>query len=232
MKNILSFAKLFVIALILAVLLNNFVVANATIPTDSMETTVMVGDRIIANRLAYKSSDPKRGDIVIFMPPDGEDVPFLKRIIGLPGETIEGKNNKVYINGKALEESYLDDDQVQDDFGPFTIPEGSYFMMGDNRIDSYDARYWDNKFVKKEDIMKDMKKEAETRVKYRYLLEAIVKAEKIEISEKDAKAELKKMAEDYKMTEEDLLKEFNNSLEVLKYDLAMRKAIEVLKENN
>lgn len=153
MKSILNFAKLFVIALILAVLLNNFVVANATIPTDSMETTVMTGDRIIANRLAYKSSDPKRGDIVIFMPPDGEDVPFLKRIIGLPGETIEGKNNKVYINGKALEESYLDDDQVQDDFGPYTIPEGSYFMMGDNRIDSYDARYWDNKFVKKEDII-------------------------------------------------------------------------------
>ena len=86
--------------------------------------------------------------------------------------------------------------------------------------------------VTKEKVKEDMKKEAETRVKYRYLLEAIVKAEKIEISEKDAKAELKKMAEDYKMTEEDLLKEFNNSLEVLKYDLAMRKAIEVLKENN
>lgn len=153
MKSILNFAKLFVIALILAVLLNNFVVANAIIPTDSMETTVMTGDRIIANRLAYKSSDPKRGDIVIFMPPDGGDVPFLKRIIGLPGETIEGKNNKVYINGEPLEESYLDDDQVQDDFGPYTIPEGSYFMMGDNRIDSHDARYWDNKFVKKEDII-------------------------------------------------------------------------------
>ena len=86
--------------------------------------------------------------------------------------------------------------------------------------------------VTKEKVKEDMKKEAETRVKYRYLLEAIVKAEKIEISEKDAKAELKKMAENYKMTEEDLLKEFNNSLEVLKYDLAMRKAIEVLKENN
>ena len=86
--------------------------------------------------------------------------------------------------------------------------------------------------VTKEKVKEDMKKEAETRVKYRYLLEAIVKAEKIEISEKDAKAELKKMAEDYKMAEEDLLKEFNNSLEVLKYDLAMRKAIEVLKENN
>ena len=70
--------------------------------------------------------------------------------------------------------------------------------------------------LSEEKVKEDMKKEAETRVKYRYLLEAIVKAEKIEISEKDAKAELKKMAEDYKMAEEDLLKEFNNSLEVLK----------------
>ena len=77
-----------------------------------------------------------------------------------------------------------------------------------------------------------MKKEAEARVKYRYLLEAIVKEEKIEIADKEAKEELKKMADTYKMTEEELLKEFNDSLEVLKYDLAMRKAIEVLKENN
>ncbi|MGM9876953.1 MAG: trigger factor [Bacilli bacterium] len=86
--------------------------------------------------------------------------------------------------------------------------------------------------VTKEKVKKDMKKEAEARVKYRYLLEAIVKEEKIEIADKEAKEELKKMADTYKMTEEELLKEFNDSLEVLKYDLAMRKAIELLKENN
>ena len=86
--------------------------------------------------------------------------------------------------------------------------------------------------VTKEKVKEDMKKEAEARVKYRYLLEAIVKEEKIEIADKEAKEELKKMADTYKMTEEELLKEFNDSLEVLKYDLAMRKAIEVLKENN
>ncbi len=85
--------------------------------------------------------------------------------------------------------------------------------------------------VTKEKVKEDMKKEAEARVKYRYLLEAIVKEEKIEIADKEAKEELKKMADTYKMTEEELLKEFNDSLEVLKYDLAMRKAIEVLKEN-
>ena len=86
--------------------------------------------------------------------------------------------------------------------------------------------------ITKEKVKEDMKKEAEARVKYRYLLEAIVKEEKIEIADKEAKEELKKMADTYKMTEEELLKEFNDSLEVLKYDLAMRKAIEVLKENN
>ena len=86
--------------------------------------------------------------------------------------------------------------------------------------------------ITKEKVKEDMKKEAEARVKYRYLLEAIVKEEKIEIADKEAKEELKKMADTYKMTEEELLKEFNDSLEVLKYDLAMRKAIEVLKDNN
>lgn len=86
--------------------------------------------------------------------------------------------------------------------------------------------------ITKEKVKEDMKKEAEVRVKYRYLLEAIVKEEKIEIADKEAKEELKKMADTYKMTEEELLKEFNDSLEVLKYDLAMRKAIEVLKDNN
>ena len=86
--------------------------------------------------------------------------------------------------------------------------------------------------ITKEKVKEDMKKEAEARVKYRYFLEAIVKEEKIEIADKEAKEELKKMADTYKMTEEELLKEFNDSLEVLKYDLAMRKAIEVLKDNN
>lgn len=85
--------------------------------------------------------------------------------------------------------------------------------------------------AKKEDILKEMKKEAKIRVEYRYLLEAIVKAEKIEVSDKDAKEEIKKMAKTYKMAEEDIMKELGN-LEIVKYDLAMRKAIEILKENN
>ena len=98
-------------------------------------------------------------------------------------------------------------------------------------IDREQAIIYALKNAKKEDIMKDMKKEAEKRVAYRYLLEAIVKAEEITISDKDAKDEVKKMADMYKMTEEDIMKELG-SLEVVKYDLAMQKAIELLKENN
>ena len=85
--------------------------------------------------------------------------------------------------------------------------------------------------AKKEDIMKEMTKEAKVRIEYRYLLEAIVKEEKIKVSDKDAKEEVKKLCEQYQMTEEDLMKELG-TLEVVKYDLSMRKAIEVLKENN
>ena len=103
-------------------------------------------------RQAYLFSDPKRGDIIVFPFPDDEKVDFIKRIIGLPGETIEGKNGYVYINGKKLVEKYVTS-LLDEDFGPYTVPKDSYFMMGDNRSISDDARYWDNKFVKRSKIM-------------------------------------------------------------------------------
>ncbi len=81
-------------------LLNRFVVINAKIPSQSMETTLMIGDRLFGNRLAYLNSDPKRYDIVIFHYPDDESQLFVKRLIGLPGDTIEVKNGVVYINGE------------------------------------------------------------------------------------------------------------------------------------
>ncbi|KIR02344.1 Signal peptidase I [Lachnospiraceae bacterium TWA4] len=152
MKYVWEFVKIFVVAAALAFILNNYIIVNAKIPTGSMESTVMTGDRIIANRLAYKFEDPKRGDIVIFMPPDEVDIPYLKRVIGLPGETIECKDNQVYINGTPLKEDYLKED-TQEDFGPYTIPADSYFMMGDNRNDSLDARYWENKYITKDAML-------------------------------------------------------------------------------
>lgn len=142
------------LAIILAVVLNMFIVVNAVIPSASMETTIMTGDRIFGNRLAYLNSDPKRGDIVIFRFPDDEKQLFIKRVIGLPGETLAVYNGLVYINGSdtPLDEPYVNGIPVGD-YGPVTIPEGAYFMMGDNRNNSADSRYWDNPFVYKDKIL-------------------------------------------------------------------------------
>jgi signal peptidase I len=123
---------------------------KAYIPSGSMENTLMPGDIVWTNKITYKITGINRGDIMIFYPPDLEgtddDTIYIKRVIGLPGETIEGKDGYVYIDGEKLEESYVMD-LLDDDFGPYTIPEDSYFMMGDNRSGSFDSRYWDNKFV-------------------------------------------------------------------------------------
>lgn len=127
------------------------IVTNVQVPTSSMEKTIAEGSRLIVNRTAYWTSRPERGDIVVFPCPDtGER--YIKRIIGLSGETIEGKGGSVYIDGQQLEEPYLTSEE-QDDFGPFKIPEGQYFMMGDNRNHSWDSRYWSTPFVKGSDIV-------------------------------------------------------------------------------
>ncbi|MDF2543713.1 MAG: hypothetical protein K0S47_3431 [Herbinix sp.] len=151
MKEIISWILVFVTAIALAFFINRFVIFRVKIPTGSMENTIMVGDKVITYHLAYLFSDPDRGDIVVFPFPDDVSVDYIKRIIGLPGETIEGKDGLVYIDGEPLEEDYVLD-PLDSDFGPYVIPEDSYFMMGDNRTDSADARYWENKFVHKKDI--------------------------------------------------------------------------------
>ena len=115
------------IAAVFAVVLfvNNFLLINARIPSSSMEETIMMNDRIFGNRLAYKSDDPKRFDIVIFRYPDDPSTLFIKRIIGLPGETVEIRSGKVYIDGSAepLDDSFCKE-EPRGDFGPFTVPEG------------------------------------------------------------------------------------------------------------
>ena len=127
---------------------------NATVPSGSMEPTVMTGDRVIGLRLAYMFSSPKRGDVIVFKYPDDRSVQYLKRIIGLPGEKVEIKDGKVYINDseEPLEEEYLTVVPT-DNYGPYFVPEDSYFMLGDNRNNSKDSRYWKNTYVKKEDIV-------------------------------------------------------------------------------
>lgn len=146
LTEILDITKIFFTALAIAITVNTCLIVNASVPTGSMETTVMTGDRIVINRLAYKLDSPKRGDIVSFILPDDGTSQYLKRIIGLPGETLEGKDGVVYIDGAPLDPDYTDQ-VINEDFGPFTIPDGCYFMMGDNRNNSWDSRFWKNKYV-------------------------------------------------------------------------------------
>lgn len=156
LKEALSWVFTFAAAILVALVLKNFVIINATVPTGSMENTIMPGDDLFGFRLAYQFSEPKRGDIIIFKYPDDEEEKYVKRIIGLPGETVRISNAKVYINDSKtpLQEDYLKDEWTVAT-GPFEfeVPEGSYFVMGDNRNDSWDARYWDNTYVARDKII-------------------------------------------------------------------------------
>lgn len=149
-----DYIKIFIIGIAAALLINSTIIVNATIPTGSMKNTIQPGDKVIGFRLSYKFNEPERGDIIIFKYPDDETKLYIKRVIGLPGEEIEIKGGKVYVNGVAepLEEPYIKD-EPQGDFGPYEVPEDAYFVMGDNRNNSWDARFWDNTFVKKEKIL-------------------------------------------------------------------------------
>lgn len=154
-KEILSWVEVILVSLALAWVLGNFVVMNAYIPSASMENTLVEGDRVIGSRLSYKFHNPERGDIIMFKYPDDEKRDFIKRVIGLPGETVTVKGGKVYINDSniPLDEEYLKEPPFNEDIGPFEVPEDSYFVMGDNRNNSHDSRYWKNHFVKKDKIL-------------------------------------------------------------------------------
>jgi len=151
LKEIGSWVILFVIAVAIALFINRFVIFRVEVPTGSMEDTILVGDKVVTFRLSYLFNDPERGDIVVFPYPDNEEEDYIKRIIGLPGETVEGKDGLVYIDGEPLEEHYIKE-EIDRDFGPYEVPEDHYFMMGDNRNESADSRYWDNKFLLKDKI--------------------------------------------------------------------------------
>ena len=147
-----SWAKCILIGIVLALVLDFLVIANARVPTGSMEDTIPVGARIIGFRHAYMMNEPQRGDIIIFKFPDDESVNYVKRVIGLPGETVLIEDGEVYIDGEPIEEPYLDTVTLGY-YGPYTVPEGSYFVMGDNRNDSRDSRFWDNTYVAKDKII-------------------------------------------------------------------------------
>ena len=154
-KEILSWTVEILITLVIAFTFVYFIGLRTSVVGQSMSETLESGDEILVNRFIYKVSDPKPNDIIVFLPNGNEKSHYyVKRVIGLPGETVEIVDGKVYINGSdtPLEEPYLPE-PMEGSYGSYTVPEGSYFMLGDNRNNSRDARYWENKFVKKEKII-------------------------------------------------------------------------------
>ena len=136
-REALSWVICIVVTILLTEFILNFVIINANIPSGSMENTIMTNDKLIALRTSYWFKDPKRGDIIIFKYPEDEREWYIKRVIALPGETVQVKDGKVYINGssKPLSEPYIKEEPVED-FGPYTVPKNGYFVMGDNRNNS------------------------------------------------------------------------------------------------
>ncbi len=143
-----------VLAVGISIVLTQVVFLNAVVLSASMEDTVMTGDRLLGLRMAYWIDSPQRGDVVVFRYPDNKDTLYVKRVVGLPGDEINIQNGNVYINGEINEEiNIYASGETFADQGPWTVPQDSYFMMGDNREHSWDSRYWDTPFVPKEDIL-------------------------------------------------------------------------------
>jgi len=164
--DVLSYVKSLAIALLMALLLKHFVIEAYRIPTGSMEDTILVGDFLLANKFIYGVKipftdiripgidKPEQGDIVIFKFPLDPSLNYVKRCIAGPGQIVEVRDKQVYVDG----ELYMDDDftkylnytitdksspqALRDNFGPFKVPDKQYFMMGDNRDNSYDSRFW------------------------------------------------------------------------------------------
>ncbi len=168
-----EYGETIVIAVVLAIFIRTFIVQAFKIPSGSMKSTLLIGDYLLVNKLAYgirnpfkndfliKWAKPKRGDVIVFKYPYDDERDFIKRVIGLPGERLEIRRKQVYINGEPLEEDYVqftDGDNImnpahytRDYYGPVTIKPNHLFVMGDNRDNSQDSRFWgqlDMKYVK------------------------------------------------------------------------------------
>ncbi len=155
-----EYGEALLVALLLALVIRTFVVQAFKIPSESMLQTLLVGDHLLVSKFSYgvkvpftnyyvyKGSDPQRGEIIIFEYPNDPSVDYIKRIVGVPGDIIEVRNKQLFRNGEAVKESYIRFTQpdriepVRDNFGPVTVPEGKYFVMGDNRDNSLDSRFW------------------------------------------------------------------------------------------
>ncbi len=158
-----DWVKTILFALLLALFIRTFFVQAFKIPSGSMIPTLLIGDHILVNKFIYgvrnpvtrelwiKGKEPQRRDVIVFIFPKNRKLDFIKRVIGLPGEVVEIRNKKVFINGVPLEEPYVQhtDPNIlpreispRDNFGPVRVPPGHLFVMGDNRDQSHDSRFW------------------------------------------------------------------------------------------
>lgn len=143
LRSAIEWVAVVVGAIVVALVVRTFLLQAFSIPSGSMESTLEVSDRLLVNKLSYQFGDVERGDIVVFFKPESLASPYddlIKRVIGLPGDTVEGRGNQVFINGEALVEPYLDADVVIRDFAPVEVPVDHVFVMGDNRSNSSDSR--------------------------------------------------------------------------------------------
>ena len=158
-----EYAEAIAIAILLALFIRTFVVQAFKIPSGSMLPTLLIGDHLLVNKFIYgirvpfsgkvlvPLKDPKSGDIIVFKFPKDRTIDYIKRVVGVPGDKIEVKNKKVYRNDKLAEDPFAHFTSTtilpgsvspKDNFGPITVPEGKYFVMGDNRDNSSDSRFW------------------------------------------------------------------------------------------
>ena len=156
-SKIREFIEGIITAVLIALLITTFVIKMYKIPSRSMVPTLLVGDQLVVNKFIYgikipyfrntiiPITDPQRGDIVVFIYPNDRSLDFIKRVIGIGGDTIEIKDKIIFINGKLFDDKngiYSDTVEQRHNFGPVTVPSGSLFVLGDNRDESMDSRFW------------------------------------------------------------------------------------------
>ena len=141
------------LAVALAAFLCLFIVLNAHIPSGSMEPTIATGSLVLGDRTAYLRGEPRTGDVMFFRHESefGRDI-IIKRVIALPGQTFSMRDGRVYIDGQLLDEPYIAEFSA-DSYPETVVPEGCYLVLGDNRRDSYDSRFWADPFVRREDLL-------------------------------------------------------------------------------
>ena len=152
---VVEIVKTIAMAAVLSFGIRTFVAEARWIPSSYMEPTLQINDRLIIEKMTYRFQEPKRGDVIVFnateaLQKQNFSEAFIKRIIGLPGDTVSVENGEVIVNGQVLDEIYIKETPNYE-YGPVTVPEQQYLVLGDNRNNSYDSHYWgfvpDNKII-------------------------------------------------------------------------------------